>query len=221
MRVTAIILVVVAVGLAAEPGFEPLFDGKSLQGWALDPRPQPSGLWLVHDGELTVEGKPGNLVSDRTFADFDLRLEWKVGPQGNSGVFYRVPLEGRREGSRLAIEYQLADNARSASQQNPDRRAGSPYGLYAPSAKADRPPGQWNTLRIVAKCTQVQHWLNGVLVAEFEVGSEDYRRRAQAKFPQQKDFGEAPEGRIVLQDHGSAVWFRNLRIRDLSGETVP
>ena len=161
---------------------------------------------------LTVIGRPGNLETASQFGDFDLRLEWKVAEQGNSGVFYRVT--GGGNPTESSVEYQIADNARQASQEYPVRRAGAAYGLYAPSADVTRPVGEWNSLRILAKGTTVEHWLNGSKVVDFDVASEDFQRRAEAA-SRTREFAQASQGRIVLQDHNSAVWFRNVTIRRL------
>lgn len=218
MRLAAVLLAICGVCHAAEPGFKPLFDGRTLDGWTTVPRNEPTGEWKVAVSILYVEGRPGSLATDRDYGDFDLRLEWKVGPQGNSGVFYRVPAGG--SATRGSIEYQLADNARQASQAHPDRQAGAAYGLYPPTQACDKPTGEWNALRIVVRGAEASHWLNGCKVAEFEIGSDDFNRRAAAKFPKEEGFASARTGRIVLQDHGSAVWFRNIRIREF-GQAEP
>lgn len=218
MRLAVALLAVSGVCQSVEPGFEPLFDGRTLEGWITLPRNEPTGAWKAAGSILYVEGRPGNLATDRDYGDFDLRLEWKVGPLGNSGVFYRVPDGG--SATRGSIEYQLADNARQASQSHPNRRSGAAYGLYAPTRTCDRPTGDWNSLRIVVRDSAAAHWLNGCKVAEFRIGGEDFSRRAAMKFPNEEDFAKSRTGRIVLQDHGSAVWFRNIRIRDL-GQSDP
>lgn len=213
MKLAAALLAICGVCQAAEPGFKPLFDGRTLDGWNTLPRNEPTGAWKVAESMLYVEGRPGNLATDRDYGDFELRLDWKVRALGNSGVFYRVAAGG--SAFRGAIEYQLADNAREASQAHPDRRAGAAYGLYPPTRECDRPPGEWNSLRIVVRGVDASHWLNGCKVAEFRIGSDDFNRRATAKFPNEKRFADVRTGRIVLQDHASAVWFRNIRIREL------
>ncbi len=214
MKAALLLLVIAAPQcLADEPGFAPLFDKETLAGWTLLPREQSSGEWRIEGDSVVADGKPGNLATNQEFGDFDLRLEWKIGRMGNSGVFYRVAKPGNP--ASAAIEYQIADNARKASVENPDRRAGAAYGLYAPPEGVSRPPGEWNSLRIVARGHYVEHWLNGHKVADFEIGSDDFRRRVTAKFPDQADYAAARRGRIVLQDHGSKVWFRNARIRTL------
>lgn len=214
MKATILALLLAAPQcLAGESGFTPLFDGETLHGWTLRPRERSSGQWRFEGGSLVVDGRPGHLSSDEEYGDFDLRLEWKIGPMGNSGVFYRVAAPGNPAPS--AIEFQIADNAREASVEHPDRRSGAAYGLYAPATDVSRPPGEWNSLRIVAQGRHVEHWLNGHKVVALEIGSDDFRQRAAAKFPGRAGFAAARRGRIVLQDHGSKVWFRKVRIRVL------
>ncbi len=210
-------MILALCALSAEPAqageWIDLFDGKSLEGWTLPPRKDQSGAWVIEEGSLKPEGKPGNLASVAEFGDFELLVEWKIAAQGNSGVFYRVP--PGNETTSVAVEYQFADNERKASQDFPDRRNGAAYGLYPPLEDASRPIGAWNVTRVVARGPHVEHWLNGRKVAEFEVGSEDWKRRAAASKFENPLFGAAPKGRIVLQDHGSAVWFRVVKIRPL------
>ncbi len=129
MRTLIAALAASCLAMAAEHGFEPIFDGESLNGWSLLARKDATGSWQVRDGTLTVQGRPGSLGTLADYGDFELRLEWMVGPQGNSGVFYRF--EGTGNPAEVAIEYQIADNARPASQKFAVRKAGAAYGLYA------------------------------------------------------------------------------------------
>lgn len=212
MRPALALLALYSIAWSAEPGFEPLFDGSTLAGWTVLPRDKPSGGWQAEGNMLLVEGRPGNLATSDEFADFELRLEWKLAELGNSGVFYRFAGTGNPVAS--AIEYQLADNARPASQEHANRRAGSAYGLYAPMGEWSRPPGEWNTLRVLARGKRVEHWLNGRKVVEFDLDSPDFAARVRAA-GKDEGFAQTRSGRIVLQDHASRVWFRNLRIRRL------
>ena len=212
MRIWLLVALSTAACWSQGPGFEPLFDGSTLKGWNLRPGEAASGQWTVEGSALTVSGRPGNLETTDEFEDFDLRLQWKVAKLGNSGVFYRAPQNGNPALS--SVEYQIADNSRQASQAYPVRRAGAAYGLYPPSADVTRPVGEWNSLRILARGTKVEHWLNGSKVVEFDVASRDFARRAETA-KKSREFARARKGRIVLQDHNSAVWFRNLRIRHL------
>lgn len=212
MRLAVALLALSSTVLSAEPGFEPLFDGETLAGWTVLPRNEPTGEWRAEGEVLLVEGRPGNLSTSDEYADFELRLEWKLGELGNSGVFYRFVGTGNPVAA--AIEYQLADNARPPSQEHANRRAGAAYGLYAPTADWSRPPGEWNTLRIVALGGRVEHWLNGHKVVEFDLSSPDFAARAKAA-GRGDGFAQARSGKIVLQDHASRIWFRNIRIRRL------
>ncbi|MCB1019687.1 MAG: DUF1080 domain-containing protein [Acidobacteria bacterium] len=218
------VLPLAAQGIAIDQGqvatdFQPLFDGKTLDGWLVQPRPQATGQWVVEDGALKPEGKPGALATARSFGDFELVVEWKTAPDGNSGIYYRVP-PSAQSATGVAIEYQLADNARKASQEFPDRRNGAAYGLYPPTEDASKPVGEWNESRILAQGNHVEHWLNGVKVVEFEIGSDDFKQRVAASKFENPAFGLAVRGRIVLQDHGQAVWFRSVKLRQLGQKRV-
>ena len=212
MRALVLGLAALAPCVAGDTEFVRLFDGATLDGWEVRPRENASGAWDAVGSELTVRGRPGNLATTSEFDDFDLRLEWKIGPMGNSGVFYRVAGHGNPATS--AVEYQIADPARPASSKNPDRMPGAAYGLYAPTQDASRPPGEWNSLRIVVRGKRAEHWLNGLKVVAFDFASEEFSRRAAAG-KRHGDFGQALKGRIELQDHSSAISFRNVRIRRL------
>ena len=110
----------------------------------------------------------------------------------------------------------MLDNARHADGAKPLTSAGSCYALYPPSKDVTKPVGEWNETRIVARGNHVEHWLNGTKLLEFEIGSADWKARvAASKFKVYPGFGEQPKGRIGLQDHGNAVWYRNIRIREL------
>ncbi len=195
-------------------GFHLLFDGVSTAGWHLLKPESAKGRWVVKDGCLTPEGRPRELGTDAMYGNFDLRFEWKIAPGGNSGVLYRVakgyhpPVSGP--------EYQILDNDRHPVRNLPERRAGADYGLYPPIREVCKPAGEWNSGRIVVQGNHVEHWLNGVKVVEYELHSADWRARvAKSKFAKRPEYGAARQGMIVLQDHGSPVWFRNIRIREL------
>lgn len=186
-----------------------------MAGWTVLERDKAEGTWAVENSALVPIGKPGDLASDESFTDFELEVEWKIAELGNSGIFYRSGAE--RAPVRDAVEYQLADNARGPSQQYPERRNGAPYGLYAPTADASKPVGEWNVSRIVARGTNIEHWLNGKRVAAFDTASQDFAARvAESKFADLPGYGKRRSGRIVLQSHGNrGVMFRRVRIREL------
>lgn len=199
-------------------GWITLFDGTDLSAWRGYQRTDAPSGWHVRDGLLAfapgVEG--GDLITRDQFDDFELRLEWRVGPAGNSGIFYRAT-EDREEIWHGAHEMQILDDAGHRDGGDPSTSAGAAYALYPPSADVVRPTGEWNQVRIVASGPHVEHWLNGVKVVEYEIGSEDWNRRMRAsKFIERPGFGESPRGHIGLQDHGDPVWYRDIRIRPLT-----
>jgi len=176
----------------------------------------PSG-WALEDDALTrtADGVGGDLVSRETYGDFELALEWRVAPCGNSGIFYRGA-EGGEAIYNTAPEMQVLDNTCHSDAEVPSHTAGAAYDLYVPTADATRPAGEWNEVRILARGAHVEHWLNGVTIVEFEQGSAEWNARvAASKFVDEPGFGTYMDGLIGLQDHGDLIAFRRIRIRRL------
>jgi hypothetical protein len=203
----------------SEGGWVSLFDGRTTQGWHHFQHPgQPVSGWAVDDGWLHCLAKGGgDILSDAEFADFELEWEWKLEPGGNSGVKYFV-LETRK--AALGHEYQLLDDERheDARLGQGKRVTAAFYDVLKPDVKAPiRPMGEINQSRVLVKAGHVEHWLNGVRVLVYECGSERVRKAvAESKFRDTPGFGNCVRGHFLLQDHHSQVWFRNVRVRDLS-----
>jgi hypothetical protein len=167
-------------------------------------------------GILTRAAGGGDIITRQQFADFELELEWKVGPRGNSGVFYRAT-EGTRRIYENAPEMQILDNTGHADGRNSLTSAGANYALHAPAQDVTRPVGEWNRVRIVARGAHVEHWLNGVKVVEYEMWTDDWKAKvAASKFAAWPAYGWGDRGYIGLQDHGDVVQFRGLRVRELA-----
>jgi len=198
-----------------------VFDGKTLDNWMLENgSPVPSG-WEVVDGTIHRSSgtkRIGSIVTRKEYGDFDLSFEWKIAQGGNSGVKYRVQKYGRR---MLGCEYQIFDKQKPGAAFG-KHSTGSLYGLYEPVLKAViEPSGQFNASRIVSHRNRIQHWLNGDLIVSATVGSPDWDARiAESKFSDRHGFARASRGRIMLTDHGSEVWYRNLRLIPLQGVGV-
>lgn len=196
-------------------GVRLLFDGRSTAGWrAYRGGGAPEG-WQAVGGALTRMGPGGDIMTADEFDDFELSIEWRVARAGNSGIFFRV-----RGGAAAAYEsgpeYQVLDDEGHPDGVVPETSAGSNYGLYAPAQAAARRAGEWNEARIVARGVHVEHWLNGVKIVAYELGSADWLARVRAsKFAQWPDYGRASRGHIVLQDHGDPVAYRNIKLRPL------
>jgi hypothetical protein len=211
-------------------GWKLLFNGENSKGWRGAYKDSfPAKGWQIQDGNITVlssEGHEaangGDIVTLDQFHSFDLSFDFRLTPGANSGVKYFVTLKEKNEGSAIGLEYQVLDD-----KLHPDAKLGrdgnrtlaSLYDLIA-AAKPERfirPIGQWNTGRIIVyPNNHVEHFLNGVKVLEYERGSEAFRSLvAVSKFKIWPNFGEAPEGHILLQDHGNEVSYRSIKIRVL------
>jgi hypothetical protein len=196
-------------------GWKLLFDGTTTNGWRgykLDSMP---GGWQVVDGALTRVAAGGDIVTRDQYANFELKLDWNISPGGNSGILYR----GSEEEDAIywsAPEMQVLDDARHPDGHSRLTSAGSDYGLYPSPAGVVKPAGEWNHVRIVVNGNHVEHWLNGVKVVEYELGSADWTAKvAASKFAPHPHYGRNTTGYISLQDHGDRVAYRNIKIRVL------
>jgi hypothetical protein len=198
-----------------QQGWQLLFDGQTTKGWrGFKERQVPKG-WVVRDGALVRAGGGGDILTTRMFRDFELDLEWKISPGGNSGIMYRVTEDGEHS-YETGPEMQVLDDARHADGASRLTSAGACYGLYPSPAGVVHPAGEWNRVRIIVKGHQVEHWLNDVKVVEYELQSPDWESRvAGSKFAQWKGYGRAPGGYIALQDHGDEVEYRNIKLKEL------
>jgi hypothetical protein len=196
-------------------GWSLLFDGKTTDGWRGYMREAMPDGWRVVDGALTRVARGGDIITTVTFANFELAFDFLVEPGGNSGVFYRA-IEGPRFIYYAAPEYQVLDDAVHADGRSELTSTGSNYALHAAPRGVVRPAGEWNAGRIVVDGNRVEHWLNGRRIIEYELGSADWLARvAASKFAEWPEYGRAAQGHIGIQDHGSRVAFRNIRIRVL------
>ncbi len=196
-------------------GWKLLFDGKTAEGWNSWKTKQPLelGQWVVEDGALTRESGGGDIYTAEAFENFELQLEWKT--TGNSGILIRVnPAAGGAIYS-VAPEMQIERSGGKGSTS-----AGGLYALYEIDCEGDKiiHPDGWNTVRIRMVNGHGTHWFNGKQVADYQIGSEDWKARvAKSKFKNAKGFGETAKGHVGLQDHGAKVSFRNIKIRSLDG----
>ena len=190
-------------------------DARPITGWRAYGGAGTPTTWKISGDVISHTPGGGDLVSVASFANFELSFEWKISPGGNSGVMYRV---GEQYGASFQSgpEYQILDNVGHPDGQSPVTSAASAYGLYAPSEDLTKPVGDWNSARIVVIGNHVEHWLNGEMVLGYDLGSPDWKSRvAASKFAAWPAYGTLPAGHIVLQDHESAVDYRNIVIREL------
>ena len=187
-------------------GFVPLFDGQTLAGW----QGAVEG-YRVEEGVLISTEEAGNLYTDREYADFVLRFEFKLTPGSNNGIGVRTPMGGRASYQGMEIQI-LDDTAEKHAKLKPWQFHGSVYGVAAAQMGALNPVGEWNCQEILCCGSWVRVTLNGVVILDTDV--------SQAATPQTVDGKEHPglersSGHILLCGHRSQVEFRNLCIQEL------
>ncbi len=227
-----------ATATFAQEGWATLFNGTNFAGWHSPKSDKfPARSWQIQDGELRViasgnaeSQSGGDIITTKRYANFELTAEFQLTLGCNSGIkifvqpsispIDKITGKPTGSGSAIGLEFQMLDDAKHPDAKlgrNGDRRLGSLYDLIpAPTNKTIKPIGEWNQARIVSQGKHVEFWLNGKKTVEFERGSDAFRAAvAQSKFKNIPDFGEWPDGHILLQEHGSKVSFRNLQLREL------
>jgi len=222
-------------------GWKLLWDGKTTYGWR-SPKSEefPTKSWAIKDGELSVVSSGnaeaqagGDIISQKRYSNFELVADFKTTTGCNSGIkifvqpnispIDKVTGKPTAKGSAIGMEFQILDDANHPDAKlgrDGDRTEGSLYDLIpAPADKKVMPVGEWNHARIVSQGKHVEFWLNGEKTVEFERGSPAFRDAvAKSKFKSIPDFGEWADGHILLQEHGSEVSFRNVKIRELPAQ---
>ena len=223
-----------------------LFDGTSTEGWRAYNGTELPSQWVIKDGILTFDKEKKNkeleheggkdiIYAAEEFDNFELYLEWKIPPGGNSGIFYHVK-EGYGGPPEVAPEYQLIDDenytkfhditdyniglgyTENPNEIKPLQSTACDYAMTAPDPeqKVLNPAGEWNSAKIVFTPELVEHWLNGKMVLSFVPWDDEWNaKRNSGKWGLAKDYGKFKTGYIGLQDHDSPLWFRNIKIKKL------
>lgn len=202
-------------------GWTLLFDGKTTSGWRNYKSNKVTDRWKVSNGELyldkSVTSGGGDIMTEKEYKDYELAVEWKISPCGNSGIIFNVVEDDKYENTyHTGPEMQVLDNSCHPDAKITKHRAGDLYDLISCSKETVRPAGEWNQVRIVSKNAKMEFWLNGTKVVQFTMHTPEWEAMvAKSKFNTMPGFGKALKGHIALQDHGDAVWFRNIKIREL------
>lgn len=222
-------------------GWQLLWDGKTTNGWRGDKLDHfPEKGWMIEDGVLSVlkaaggeSAYGGDIVTVEKYTDFELEVDFKLTKGANSGIKYFVDPEVNKRrgiGSAIGCEYQLLDDAHHSDATQGtggNRTLASLYDLIPANAQIYEPDEShrkrvnsygWNRAKIIVNGNLVQHFLNGIQVVEYERGMQMWRALvARSKYAKWPNFGELPEGHILLQDHGDLIYFRNIKIKVLGG----
>lgn len=209
-------------------GWQLLFDGLSTNGWrGFKMKNFPEEGWTVKEGMLMVEysgkgeaGNGGDIITEEQFGDFELKLDWRISPGGNSGVMFRVTeSDAYADSWNTAPEVQILDDFGYEKWNdgyviNIKQMTGANYDMHAPSFYYAKPAGEWNQFYLKVQGSHVEHWLNGMKIVDYELWTPEWKELVKkSKFSVYPDYGLARLGHVALQDHGHTVWFRNIKIR--------
>ncbi len=203
-------------------GWKLLFDGQSMKGWKNYNEPGITG-WSASEGCLTASGtgsdSTGYIITDKQYDNFELNFDWKIAPEGNSGLIYHV-IEGKKFKTPYMTgpEYQLLDDVGFPQKVEDWQLTGADYAMHIadPKVKKLNPVGKWNNTRIIFNNGHVEHWLNGAKIVEFEAWTPEwFKLKNSGKWNMAPEYGLSETGYIALQDHGSKIWFRNMKIKEL------
>jgi Domain of Unknown Function (DUF1080) len=202
-----------------QDGWQLLFDGNSLAGWH-SYNHSKTARWEVKDGTIHLDKSKsgqGDITTDKDFGDFDLKVDWKIAKNGNSGIIFDV-VEGPKyeDPYNTGPEMQVLDNAGHPDGKIFKHRAGNLYDLVPSIKESVNPYGQWNHAEIICKGGQLTMILNGVTQVKTTMWDAHWKKMiAGSKFTEWPDFGTFKSGKIDLQDHTDEVWFRNIKIKPL------
>jgi len=206
-------------------GWQLLFDGTALTGWHAFGKTDAGSSWKSVDGVLYLdttktEGKrdEGDLLTDKEYENFHLALDWKLSPGGNSGIIFLVNEDTAKykRTYETGPEMQVLDNAGHPDGKIEKHHAGDLYDLIACSTETVKPVGEWNHTEIKLDKGKLDFFLNGTNVVSTTMWDDNWNKMvANSKFKDMPGFAKFKKGKIALQDHGHAVWFRNIKIREL------
>lgn len=202
-------------------GWVSLFDGKTLNGWHIYGHKPMNDSWSVQDGAIFFDRSKkaiGDLLTDKQYENFHLKYDWKISPNGNSGLIFWIQEDTTKykQTYHTGPEMQVLDNDGHKDGKIAKHRAGNLYDLIQGKEGAVKPVGEWNTAEIICNRGKMEFILNGVSVLTTNYGDDNWKQMvAGSKFKQWPDFGTVFKGHIGLQNHDSDVWFKNILVKQL------
>jgi hypothetical protein len=209
---------------AEDEGWVSLFDGKTTNGWHTYGKSVAGAAWEVDNGTLHLNIKDknredrGDLVTDKEYENYHLKLEWKISEGGNSGIIFNVHEDTSKYGAtyQTGPEMQVLDNDKHADGKIHKHRAGDLYDLIASSEETAKPVGEWNLAEVIVNNGKLDFYLNGVNLVSTTMFDDNWKEMvAGSKFATMPGFGIYKKGKIALQDHNDEVWYRNIMIKEL------
>jgi hypothetical protein len=203
----------------AKNGWKLLFDGKNFTGWHGYNMKGIPDCWIIEDQSLTMttEGRAESqdIITDQTYSKFVLSAEFKLTKGANSGIIFQIKEDPKYKFPyETGPEYQVIDQENWPGKLEDWQICGANYAMYPPKTKPYKPVGEWNQVLLVVDGNHVTHLLNGVVVVEYEKYSDEWKKlRASGKWSTFPDYGKYDEGHISLQNHGTKVWYRNLKMK--------
>jgi len=222
--IIAVVILFVAQTIQAQKGFKPLFDGKTTKGWHSYGKNYAGAGWKAENGVLhfdpdaAKDGQGGDLVTNAEYANFHLKLDWKIAPNGNSGILFYVKEDAAKYPNTFStgLEMQVLDNDGHPDGKITKHRAGDLYDLIQSKSEPVKPVGEWNSAEIISKNGKLTLILNGVVVVETVLWDDNFKKLIDgSKFATWSGFGTFKKGKIALQDHGNSVWYRNIVLKQL------
>jgi hypothetical protein len=221
--IAAFMVASVSVSAQKKKGFTPLFDGKTTTGWHTYGKDFTGKGWKAENGVLHFDPKAkindgGDLVTDKEYSNFHLKLEWKVAAKANSGIIFYIHEDPTKYKQTYLTgpEMQVIDNEGHPDGKITKHRAGDLYDMVKSKTEPVKPVGEWNLAEIISNKGKLTLKLNGVTIVETTMWDENWKNLiAGSKFAKWEGFGTYKSGKIGLQDHGDEVWFRNIMIKEL------
>jgi hypothetical protein len=216
-------------------GWKLLFDGSNTDAWRGYNQPTfPTGGWVVTPGGLLMmeatgkdkeeEGYGGDIITKDEYQNFEFKLDYKLSPDANGGILYLVKEIKGEPIWHSAPEYQLLDDAGFENRKKyvmDKHRTGDNFDLMASTQNVAKPVGEWNEAMLKVKDGKVEHWLNGQKVLEYTLWTPEWKEIIKkSKFAKYPQFGMAKKGHIGIQDWGHKIWYRNIKVRDLSAGAI-
>ena len=203
-------------------GWNLLFDGKTTNGWHGYNLKGFADCWVIEDGIFTTKTKGGaesqDIITDKEYRNFAFSVDFKLMKGTNSGIIFQIKEDAKYKFPyETGPEFQLIDQANWPDPLKDWQICGANYAMYPPKSLPSKPVGEWNHLMLVVDGNRVTQIINGVVIVEYVKNSEEWvKLRNSGKWATFPDYGKFDQGHISLQNHGTQIWFRNIKLNEFN-----